>query len=936
MALANQQWPAGPGSMASRIRAHDWEATPLGPLAGWPQSLCTAVEIVLAMPTPATILWGPAHIQLYNDAYVAIARDRHPALLGCPVAEGWPEVYDHVVAPLLRDVGAGRSIRLTNYAVTLRDPAGRLKECVFDTDWLPLRDEAGSVAGALQTLVETTERSGAEMALRASEQRQAFLLTLSDGIRTLSDPVQIQGVACRLLGEHLGVQRAFYVAINEAEGLAVVERDVVRGSVPSLVGAYPITAFAWSVVILRRGECHVVADAQDSPVVPVADRPALAALGIRACMGAPIIKEGILAGALCVTVTEPRDWTEPEVELLRETAERIWSALARARAEAALRDSEARLKAAFAGVPAGLALIDVNGAAAIANDEYRRFLPSGVIPSRDPARVGRWRAWDSMGELITPQNYPGARALRGERIVPGQEMLHSDDEGRVTWTRVGIVPILDDAGQVTGALSVISDIDDLKRGADALRESEARFQQFANSSSNALWIRDAATLAMEYASPAIQMIYGISPEALLGDVRTWAALIVPEDRPLALDQLERARHGEAVVHEFRILRPNDGAFRWIRNTDFPLHDEHGRVQRIGGIAVDVTETRQAEIHRGVLMHELQHRVRNILAMTRSIAERTGDTAGDVTAYRDLLGGRLRALARVQVLLTQAANVGVDLLTVIGAEIDAQAEHEEQYSLSGPQITLPPKAAEVLTLGIHELATNALKYGAFSHAAGRVAVTWRVVYPADEPWLCLDWVETGAPAPLDPPRREGFGTILIQERIPYELQGLGRIVYRPEGWSCRLEFPLRQGDSILETDTVTPSPAIGGGCLDMTGETDLDGYRILVIEDDFFLASDSERALRRAGGSVLGPVAQARQALDLLARETPSCAVVDINLGHGAEFGVSEALQDAGVPFVFVTGYNDVVIPARFERVERLRKPVDLRQMVRVVSRMCEA
>lgn len=315
--------------MAPRIRAHDWGATPLGPLAGWPQSLRTAVEIVLAMPTPATILWGPAHVQIYNDAYAAIARDRHPALLGRPVAEGWPEVYDHVVAPLLRDVGAGRSIRLTNYAVTLRDPAGRLKECVFDTDWLPLRDETGSVAGALQTLVETTERSSAEMALRASEQRQAFLLTLSDGIRTLSDPVQIQGVACRLLGKHLGVQQAYYVAINEAEGLATVERDEVRGSVPSLAGTHPITAFAWSVVILRRGECPAVADVQDSPVVPIAVRAALAALGLRAWMGAPIIKEGVLVGALCVAGAEPRNWTEPEVELLRETAERIWSAIAR-------------------------------------------------------------------------------------------------------------------------------------------------------------------------------------------------------------------------------------------------------------------------------------------------------------------------------------------------------------------------------------------------------------------------------------------------------------------------------------------------------------------------------------------------------------------------------------------------------------------------------
>ena len=131
-------WPAGEGEMARRVRAFDWAATPLGASATWPQSLRTAVDMVLAMPGPATILWGPTHVQLYNDAYVAIAQERHPALLGVPVSSGWSEVYEAVIAPLLEAARAGRATRQTGFAVTLRSPDGSSAERIFDTDWSPI------------------------------------------------------------------------------------------------------------------------------------------------------------------------------------------------------------------------------------------------------------------------------------------------------------------------------------------------------------------------------------------------------------------------------------------------------------------------------------------------------------------------------------------------------------------------------------------------------------------------------------------------------------------------------------------------------------------------------------------------------------------------------------------------------------------------------
>ncbi len=208
------------------------------------------------------------------------------------------------------------------------------------------------------------------------------------------------------------------------------------------------------------------------------------------------------------------------------------------------------------------------------------------------------------------------------------------------------------------------------RTEEALKESEERFQQFARASAAGLWIRGATTLDLEFVSPSVGAIYGVEPDSLLGDVKNWAAIIVPEDRENALGYLDQATRGEVVTHEFRIQQPSDGAFRWIRNTDFPLRD-NGDIPRIGGIAEDVTEAKLAVEHQSVLLAELQHRVRNTMAMIRSMARRSADGAADVADYQGMLEGRLLALARVQTLLTRQANAGGALRDIVESEVSAR-------------------------------------------------------------------------------------------------------------------------------------------------------------------------------------------------------------------------------------------------------------------------
>jgi len=244
------------------------------------------------------------------------------------------------------------------------------------------------------------------------------------------------------------------------------------------------------------------------------------------------------------------------------------------------------------------------------------------------------------------------------------------------------------------------------------------------------------------------------------------------------------------------------ARRWSRAV--PILDDNGKIIEWFGAASDITERRRAADQNATLLAELQHRVRNVLALVISIVSRSGGSGATLNEYRQRLTGRLASLARTQALLTRAAGAEIDLAELLRGEISSGEVNGKQVEYVGPAVALGPRSAEVLNLMIHELTTNSVKYGAFSSLTGKLVVKWKIDEKEGDRWLHLAWKESGMTLAASP-EHKGFGTELITRRVPYELRGTASLEFEPDGILCTINFPLQHGPSILQTD-VHPSMA----------------------------------------------------------------------------------------------------------------------------------
>ena len=281
-------------------------------------------------------------------------------------------------------------------------------------------------------------------------------------------------------------------------------------------------------------------------------------------------------------------------------------------------------------------------------------------------------------------------------------------------------------------------------------------------------------------------IHGL-PEGTTESSRSeWKRRVHPEDltRKLAVESKAfRERRGEYSV-EYRIIR--DGEVRWIESRSFISYDSDGSPQRIIGVNIDITERKRAEEHQRVLVAELDHRVKNVLATVSAVAGQTLETSSSMTHFVAALDGRIRSMATAHELLSTRQWRGMPMAELVRREFAAYAS-SNNTKIDGPEVMLSAEAGQAMAMVIHELVTNAAKYGALSTQSGRVSVRWyRKLNGSAQ--LILVWQETGGPR-VEAPKKSGYGTGVVRDLIPYEFGGTVDLSFAPEGVQCRLEIPF---------------------------------------------------------------------------------------------------------------------------------------------------
>ena len=382
----------------------------------------------------------------------------------------------------------------------------------------------------------------------------------------------------------------------------------------------------------------------------------------------------------------------------------------------------------------------------------------------------------------------------GERQVAHQMPARLEDRatGLVSERLLDFVyaPILDDAGHVSGIFCEGFDVTEAHRAARALASSEEQLRLATDAAEVGLWDLDLVTDTLFW-QPRVKAMFGISPGQPVSMADFYAGLH-PDDRTrvteafaAAIDPDTRALYDV----EYRTVGKEDGLLRWVAAKGRGVFEEAGACARVLGTALDITVRKQAEEHTRLLINELNHRVKNTLAIVQGITSQTLNRAEIPGDVRETLTARLMALARAHDVLTTEMWTGADIREM--AEVAAapyQGVSSSPFHLEGPDAQVPPNTAIALALVFHELATNAAKYGALSKEGGEVRLYWTITPSPEGRRMDLTWREVGGP-PVSPPTRTGFGTRLIRRGLAAELNAAVDLDFQPAGLVCTLRAVL---------------------------------------------------------------------------------------------------------------------------------------------------
>jgi two-component system CheB/CheR fusion protein len=389
-----------------------------------------------------------------------------------------------------------------------------------------------------------------------------------------------------------------------------------------------------------------------------------------------------------------------------------------------------------------------------------------------------------------------------DRLTPIEHEVRSNNN---RWYLMRLRPYRSTEDKIEGIVVTFVDVTERRFAEDALRENQRRLENLITALPAAVYTTDAQG-RITFFNPACVDLAGRTPEIGTDAWCIGSRLYHPDATPMAHDTSPMAaalkENREIRGEEILVERP-DGTRTPILTFPTPLRDLEGHV--IGGVnmLIDVSQQKEAAQHQQLLINELNHRVKNTLAMVQAIASQSFRTASSMAKARQAFDARLKALSQAHDILTAESWTGTTLAKIVSSAIAAYCP-DDRCVAGGPDVRLSPKAAVALAMVLHELATNAVKYGALSNDKGRVTIEWTVDRPDEAaPKLNFHWGEEGGP-PVETPKRRGFGSRLIERGLAHDLGGKARIEFPASGVMCTIAIPL----AFLGSETADPNRGAG--------------------------------------------------------------------------------------------------------------------------------
>jgi PAS domain S-box-containing protein len=753
----------GGGAMGALMRAKDWSRTVLGAPEGWPQALRTAVRLMLNSGHPMYIFWGPTGACLYNDAYShSIGPERHPGSLGEPAREVWDEIWP-IIGPQIDQVMSGGAATWHENALVPITRNGRREDVYWTYSYGPIDDDTApnGVGGVMVLCTETTQQVAASKRIAEDNSRLARLFEQAPSfMAVLRGPTHIFDITnaeyLQLIGYRDVLGKTVADGLPEVAGQGFIELlDRVYASGEPFIGR-------GQLVKLQREPGAALEDRYLDFIYQPARGP---------------------DGAITGIFVQGHDVTDQKL------------------AEIDARDSEARFRRLAQSMPNHVWTALPDGNLDWFNDQVYAF--SGAAPGELDGQ--KWAS------IVHPDDIGGAAEAWGRALTSGEpyttEFRLRRHDGVYRWHIARAVPIHAGDGSVVQWVGSNTDIEEQKEAEAALRESNLRAKLALDSAEMGVWqcyVVDGKFVDLTGDGRAISLLGGRPGQP--ASFEAFAARIHPEDRARLTPAASRAlgRDGDGILDlDYRVVPDGDEPERWVQARAQTVADAGGL--RLVGTVRDITSIKDAEAHQQVLRGELQHRIKNTLARVSAIATQTL-RCDDIADRRADFSARLGALASAHDMLLATTWTSAPLRSVVQGAVEAHGSMHRRIETTGPEIELSPRQALSVALAVHELATNAAKYGALSVDGGRVDISWSTDKrnAEDKEIFEFVWRESGGP-PVQAPTRKGFGSRLITRVLPGDFNGEVRIDYAPEGVVCVLVAPTRGIASLAEASTARPSP-----------------------------------------------------------------------------------------------------------------------------------